>query len=68
MAMEVPHPHDENLIVFPFWCTMAHRLGFTTVYTARVNMLMLRLARAPQRIKHIDACRIHKEINVTQVT
>ena len=35
------------------------------VYTARANMLMVGQARAPQSIKHIDACYIHGETDVT---
>jgi len=38
------------------------------VYAGRANMYMLERAEAPQSIKHINACRIHKETNVTQVT
>jgi len=44
---------------------MVHRQGFILVYTMRANMLMLGWARAPQSIKHIDACHIHRETNVT---
>ena len=39
--------------------------SFMPMYTARDNMLVLGWAKAPQSIKHIDACRIHGETNVT---
>ena len=47
---------------------MAHLQGFMLVYMAHANMLMLERAEAPQSIKHIDACRIRGEINVTHMT
>ena len=64
-AMGMPHFHRENPAKFCIWCTMAHRQGFTPVYTMRANMLMLGWASALQSIKHIDVCRIHGETNVT---
>ena len=61
----MPHFHGENSAKFRVWCAMAHWQGFTPVYTAHANMLMLGQARAFQSIKHIDACCIHGETNVT---
>jgi len=64
-ATEVPYFQGRNPIEFHVWCTMAHRQGFIPMYTACANMLMLGRAEAPQSIKHIDACRIQGETNVT---
>ena len=61
----MPHFHGENSAKFRVWCAMAHWQGFAPVYTAHANMLMLGQARALQSIKHIDACCIHGETNVT---
>ena len=44
---------------------MAHRQGFVPVYIASVNMFILRQVEALQSIEHVDACRIHRETNVT---
>ena len=44
---------------------MVHQQGFVPVYTARINMFILRQAKALQSIEHIDACRIHGKTNVT---
>lgn len=35
------------------------------MYTACVDMFILRQARAHQSIEHIEACHIHGETNVT---
>ena len=61
----MPHFHGENPAKFRVWCIMAHQQGFMLVYTAHANMLVLGQARAPQIIKHIDTCHIHRETNVT---
>ena len=65
MAMRMPYFSDKNLTKFHFWCAIAHRQDFMPVYEVRANMLMLGRAGAPQSIKHIDACYIHGETNVT---
>ena len=65
MAMGLPHFYDENLTEFRVWCSMTHQQGFVPMYTARANVLMLGQARAPQSIKHVDTCRIHRETDVT---
>ena len=44
---------------------IAYWQGFMLVYMVHANMLMLRRARAPQSIKHVDACHIRGETNVT---
>ena len=62
-TMGMPHFHGENPEKFHVWCVMAHQQGFMLVYTTHANMLGW--ARAPQIIKHIDTCRIHRETNVT---
>ena len=62
---EVPYFHGENSAKFCIWCAMLHRQGFMHVYTTRANICMLGQAIAPQSSKHIDACRIHGETNVT---
>ena len=63
--MEVPRFHGENLAVFCVWCAMAHRQGFALVYMAFIDMLVPSQAKALQSIKHVDACHIHRETNVT---
>ena len=68
MGKKVSHFHGENPAEFRIWCTIMHQKGFTPVYMTHANMLVLGQAKALQSIKHIDACRIHKETNVTQVT
>ena len=68
MAMWMPHFHRKYLAKFHVWCTMAHQQGFTSGYTAHIKMLVLWWAEALQNIRHVDACRIYVETNVTQVT
>ena len=63
--MGMPHFYSENLIEFHVWCTMAHRQGSMPVYMVCANRLVLGRAKAPQSIKHIDTCYIHKETDVT---
>ena len=65
MAMEVPNFHSENSVEFRVWCVIVHQQGFMPVYMVHANMLMLGLAEAPQSIKHINACCIHGETDVT---
>ena len=57
MAIKVPHFHDENSAKFLVWCTMVC-----------IDMLILRRAEALQSIKHVNAHRLHRETNVSQVT
>ena len=63
--MEVPHFCSKNPTEFHVWCATVHWQGFTPVYTARANMLVLGRVRALQCIKHIDVCCIHWETDVT---
>ena len=35
------------------------------IYMAHAKVLMLGKAKDPQHIKHIDACHIHGETNIT---
>ena len=65
MAMGMPYFHDENPVEFCVLCTMAYQQGFMPMYMACANMLVLRRAGAPQSIKHVDTCRIHRETDVT---
>ena len=51
--------------MFCVLCAMVHRQGFMTMYMAHANMLVLGRARAPQSIKHINTCRIHRETDDT---
>ena len=44
---------------------MVHRQGFMTMYMAHANMLVPGRARAPQSIKHVNTCRIHRETDDT---
>ena len=64
-TMGMPHFHGENPVEFWGWGIMAHQQGFSSVYTACIDMLVLWRAEALQSIKHVDACRIHEETNVT---
>ena len=64
-ATKVLHFHSENPVEFRVWRTMAHRQGFMPVFTACINIFILGRAKAHQSIKHIDACRINGETNVT---
>ena len=64
-AAKVPHFHGENPAEFCVWCTMANWQGFMPVYIVCINMFMLGWDETHQSIKHIDACRIHGETNVT---
>ena len=61
--MGMHHFHGKNLAEFRILCATAHQQSFMLVYIECVNMLMQGPAEAPQRIKHIDACRIHGETN-----
>ena len=65
MIMGMPHFHGENSAEFHVWCAMAHQQGFTSVYTMCLDMLILWQAKALQSVKHVDACCIHGETNVT---
>ena len=65
MIIGMPHFHGENLAEFHVWCAMAHQQGFTSVYTMCLDMLILWQAKALQSVKHVDACCIHGETNVT---
>ena len=65
IARKMAHLYNENSAKFCIWCAMLHRQGFMHVYTMRANMRMLGQAIAPQSSKHIVACRIHGETNVT---
>ena len=65
MAMEMPQFYNENPVEFCVSCAMVHWQGFMLVYMACANMLVLGWAGAPQSIKHIDTCRIHRKTNVT---
>ena len=68
MGKKVSYFHGENPAEFRIWCAIIYQKGFTPVYMTHANMLVLGQAKAPQSIKHIDACRIHGETNFTQVT
>jgi len=57
--------HGENPAEFRVWCTTVHLQGFVLMNMARVNMLVPGWAGTPQSIKHVDTCRIHREIDVT---
>lgn len=57
-VMGMPYFYGENPAEIHVWCAIAHRQGFMLVFAERANMLMLGQAKAPQNIKHIDACRI----------
>ena len=65
MATKVPHFLCENPTEFHVWCAMAHRQGFVPMYSMRFNMFIFRRVKTHESIKHINACRIHEEINVT---
>ena len=41
MTTEVPNFYNENPAEFLVWYAMAHWQGFTLMYTARANMLVL---------------------------
>ena len=64
-ATKMPHFYRKNLAEFCIWCAMAHQQGFAPVYMACVSMFILMWAEAHQSVKHVDACRIHRETNVT---
>ena len=64
----MPHFRGENLAEFHVWCAIAHRQGLVLVYTACLNIFILRQTGAHQSIKHVDACRIDWETNVTRET
>ena len=64
-ATKVPHFHGKNSTKFCVWCAMAHQQGFSPVYMARISMFILMQAVAHQSVKHVDACHIHGETNVT---
>jgi len=61
----MPHFQGKNPAKFRVWCAMAHRQDFTSVYMARIDMLILRRTEAPQSIKGVDTCHIHGETSVT---
>ena len=65
MATKVPYFHSENWTEFRVWCAMAYRQGFMLVYMARISMFVQGRAKVHQSIKHVDACCIHEETNVT---
>ena len=63
--MGIPHFLGENQTKFRVWRTMVHQQGSAFLYVAHIDMLILRQAEAPQSIKRIDTCRIHRETSVT---
>ena len=64
-VMGMPHFHGKNPTKFHVWCTMAHQQGFVTLYMVLIDMLILWWAEALQSVKHVNACRIHRETNIT---
>ena len=60
-----PNFHDENPVEFRVWCAMAHRQSFVPMYTTCVIMFIQGQAEAYQSIKHVDACHIYGETDVT---
>jgi len=60
MTMGMPYFHGKSGRVLHLV-----RYGALAGFHACVYMLMLGWAEALQSIKHIDSCRIHREINVT---
>ena len=55
MALGIPHFHNENLVEFHVWCTMVNRQGFASMYTVRIDMLVLRQAEYSMNI-HGNQC------------
>ena len=46
--MRMPHFHGKNPAEFRIWYAMAHQQGFTSMYTERIDMLILRQVEAPK--------------------
>ena len=47
------HFHGKSLAKFCVWCAIAHWQGFFPMYTACINMLKLRKAKAYRSTKHM---------------
>ena len=58
----MPYFHSENPIEF---CVGYGSPGFVFVYTTCIYMLASWRTETLQSVKHVDACHIHRETNVT---